>query len=147
MMSLIIDADGCPVRKQAVSIARKNGMPAVIVSDISHRINDSYAKVITVDKGFDAADFKIMGLMKKGDIIVTQDYGLASLVLSKGGYALDQNGKFYTEDNIDMLLLNRHISKQVRKSGKRTKGPAKRKASDDEHFIEALEKFIKELKK
>lgn len=147
-MKMIIDADGCPVRKQAVNVARKRKMKALIVSDINHMIHDNYAEVITVDKGIDSVDFKIIGLMNAGDLIVTQDYGLASLVLSKGGYCIDQNGMVYTQENIDMLLLRRHVSKNIRRSGGKTKGPSKRKREDDLMFVEQLEKYIdKKMKK
>ena len=144
--SIIIDADGCPVRDISVNIAKKNKMPALIVVDINHIIRSNYAKVVTVDKGFDSVDFKIVALMKAGDIVITQDYGLASLVLSKKGYAMNQNGMLYTDDNIDMLLLNRHISKNIRKAGGKTKGPAKRKREDDVHFTMELEKLIKKIR-
>lgn len=142
MMTIIIDADGCPVRKEAVNLAKKYKLKATVVSDVNHMIKDTYAEIVTVDKGFDAVDFKIIGLMKAGDIVVTQDYGLASLVLSKHGYAIDQNGMFYTSENIDMLLLRRHVSKQVRKSGGKTKGPSKRKREDTENFIRSLDEFL-----
>lgn len=143
-MTIIIDSDGCPVRKIAVKHAKKNNLKAIIVSDISHEIRDSYAEVITVDKGFDSADYKIVSLVKEGDLVITQDYGLASLVLSKKGYAIDQNGMVYTENNIDMLLLSRYISKNIRMSGGRTKGPSKRKHESDVKFEEALINFLKE---
>jgi len=147
MMTLIIDADGCPVRKEAVKLAKRYHLAAVIVSDINHMIHDKYAKVVTVDKGYDSADFKIIGMMKAGDMVITQDYGLASLVLSKGGYAMDQNGMIYDNDNIDMLLLRRHVSKNIRKAGGKTKGPSKRKKEDDLLFESSLEKFIQKCKK
>lgn len=146
-MKMIIDADGCPVRKEAVHVARKRKLKAIIVSDINHMINDNYAEVITVDKGIDSVDFKIIGLMDAGDLIVTQDYGLASLVLSKGGYCIDQNGMIYSQDNIDMLLLRRHVSKNIRRSGGKTKGPSKRKKEDDVLFVEQLEAYIDEKMK
>lgn len=147
MMKLIIDADGCPVRKEAVKIARKKKVKALIVSDINHMIHDTYAEVITVDKGIDSVDFKIVGLMAAGDLVITQDYGLASLVLSKGGYAMDQNGMIYTQENIDMLLLRRHMSKQIRRSGGKTKGPSKRKREDDVMFMNQLENYMNDKMK
>jgi len=147
MMTLIVDADGCPVRHEAIKLAKKYHLEAIIVSDINHMIRDKYAKVITVDKGYDSADFKIIGLMKAGDIVITQDYGLASLVLSKGGYAMDQNGMVYDNDNIDMLLLRRHVSKNIRKSGGKTKGPSKRKKEDNLLFESALNKFLQKHEK
>ena len=143
MMTLIIDADGCPVRKEAVKLAKKYNLQAIIVSDINHMIRDKYAKIVTVDKGYDSADFKIVGLMKPGDLVVTQDYGLASLVLSKGGFAIDQNGMVFNDDNIEMLLLRRHVSKNIRRAGGKTKGPSKRKKEDDLMFESALDKYIK----
>ncbi len=147
MMTMIIDADGCPVRQEAVRLAKKHKLDAIIVSDINHIINDKYAKIVTVDKGFDSVDFKIVGMMKAGDMVITQDYGLASLVLAKGGYSMDQNGMIYDKDNIDMLLLRRHVSKNIRRAGGKTKGPAKRKKENDEKFVEALENFLDNIKK
>ena len=144
MMTLIIDADGCPVRNQAVKLAKKFRIKALIVCDINHMIYDNYAQVITVDKGYDSVDFKIVGMMKAGDMVITQDYGLASLVLSKGGYAMDQNGMIYDNDNIEMLLLRRHVSKNIRRSGGKVKGPSKRKREDDLAFESKLESFLKE---
>lgn len=142
MMTLIIDADGCPVRDITVQMAKSYNLEAIIVCDINHVIRDHYASVITVDKGFDAVDFKIVGIMKKEDLVITQDYGLASLVLSKGGYAMDQNGMLYTDDNIEMLLLRRHISKSVRKAGGKTKGPSKRKKENDVNFKASIREFL-----
>ncbi len=147
MMTMIIDADGCPVRQEAVRLAKKHKLDAIIVSDINHIINDKYAKIVTVDKGFDSVDFKIVGMMKAGDMVITQDYGLASLVLAKGGYSMDQNGMIYDKDNIDILLLRRHVSKNIRRAGGKTKGPAKRKKENDEKFVEALENFLNNIKK
>lgn len=147
MMTIIIDGDGCPVREISINIAKKYKLDSIVVVDVNHRIKSSYAKIITVDKGIDSVDFKIIGIMKEGDLVVTQDYGLASLVLAKRGYAIDQNGMMYTEDNIDMLLLKRHISKGIRKAGKRTKGPSKRKSENDDNFKLELEKTIKKMKR
>ncbi|MBN2795791.1 MAG: YaiI/YqxD family protein [Clostridia bacterium] len=145
-MNLIIDGDGCPVRDIAVKLAQKFQIPAVIVVDINHQIRDDYATVITVDKGFDAVDFKIISFMESGDLVITQDYGLASLVLSKKGSAMDQNGMLYTEENIDMLLLRRHISKNVRRAGGKSKGPSKRKKEDDLAFQASLNRFLTKIK-
>jgi len=145
-MRIVIDADGCPVTKIALDLAKKYKLACIIVSDINHQIRDTYAQVIRVDKGIDAADFKILSLLQARDILVTQDYGLASLALPKGAYVINQNGYFYDESTIDQLLLTRHISKQMRKGGQRTKGPSKRKKQDDEKFEQVLKDFIIESK-
>ena len=147
MMKIIVDADGCPVTKIAVKMAKKNKLKCVLVSDLNHQLRDDYAEIIAVDKGFDAADFRILSILEKGDLLITQDYGLASLALPKGGFVMNQNGFFYDNDNIDQLLLTRHLSKQMRKSGQRTKGPSKRKREDDIHFEEVIVEFLnKQLK-
>lgn len=144
MMKIVIDADGCPVIREAIKLSKKYKIPCTLVSDINHQLKDDYAEVITVDKGIDAADFKILSLINQGDVLVTQDYGLASLALPKGTYVLNQNGVFYHESTIDQLLLNRHLSKQMRKSGQRTKGPSKRKKEDNDTFERSLDEFLNE---
>ena len=95
-MKILVDADACPVKKIIVRIARKRDIPVTMVIDTAHELNDGYSTVVTVDKGPDSVDFKIMGLLSAGDIVVTQDYGLASIALGKGAMAINQNGLVYT---------------------------------------------------
>ena len=92
-------------------------------------------------KGADAVDFVLVNRVKKGDIVVTQDYGLAAMVLAKRGYAIDQNGRWYTSENIDQLLDSRHMSKKIRQAGGRLKGPKKRQKEDDEKFEKSFNKL------
>ena len=137
-MKIIIDADACPVVDITIGLAKERGLECIIVCDNTHTIEKDGAKTIVVDKGADSADCKIANITEKGDIIVTQDYGLAALILGKGGKALNQNGLIYTNDNIDNLLFTRHISKKERMAGNRTKGPKKRTAQNDADFIKAF---------
>ena len=141
-MKIIIDADGCPVVRIAVDIARKADIPAVIVSDTSHEFSDDYAQVITVDKGADSADIRIANIAESGDIVITQDYGLAAMCLAKNAQALSQNGLVYTNDNIDSLLLSRHTAKKIRNAGGRLKGPQKRTNQQDKDFEATLLSLI-----
>ena len=141
-MKIIIDADGCPVVRIAVDIARKTDIPAVIVSDTSHEFSDDYAQVITVDKGADSADIRIANIAESGDIVITQDYGLAAMCLAKNAQALSQNGLVYTNDNIDSLLLSRHTAKKIRNAGGRLKGPQKRTNQQDKNFEATLLSLI-----
>ena len=83
--------------------------------------------------------------MEKGDVVVTQDYGLAALALTRGGHCINQNGMRYHEGNIDRLLMQRHVSREIRNAGGRTKGPAKRKPSDTQAFITAFQQLCKEV--
>lgn len=94
--------------------------------DTSHRIERENAKTIIVDKGPDSVDFKLVSELKRGDIVITGDYGLAAMCLAKGGIVLTHNGKELTSDNIDHLLAFRYESAKIRRAGGRTKGPKKR---------------------
>ena len=137
-MKILIDADGCPVVDITLKIAKKFNIEAIIICDTSHVFNKEGVKTIMISKGADAVDFVLVNKVDKGDIVVTQDYGLAAMVLSKQGYPINQNGLLYTPDNIDQLLFTRHLSKKVRNSGGRLKGPRKRQKEDDIRFEESL---------
>ena len=143
-MRILIDADGCPVIKESIKTAQKFELEVIIFCDTSHYFDEQNVKIVFVSKGTDAVDFAILNNIKDGDIVVTQDYGLASLVLSRNSYAINQNGMIYTKENIDKLLYSRYISKTMRQSGVRLKGPKKREKSHNFIFIEALEKLIME---
>ena len=141
-MKILIDADGCPVVAITERIARKNQIPCVIICDSAHIFSSDYCKVITTDVGADSADMLIANMAQDGDIIVTQDYGLAAICLAKGASAVNQNGLIYSENNIDSLLFSRHAGKKARRAGQRIKGPKKRTAEQDEEFAKALSSLI-----
>ncbi len=143
-MKILIDADASPVRSIVTELCKKYQLGLVIVCNVHHQIETDYGQVITVDSGRDMADHEIIKLTEKNDLIITQDYGLASLILLKKAYAMHHDGWFYTNDNIDMLLLQRQIGQKMRQAKKRHGHISKRKASDDLKFKEVLEKFIKE---
>lgn len=141
-MKILIDADGCPVVSLTVQEAAAQKIPVVIFCDTAHQFNLNGVTVITVDKGADAVDFVLVNQVQKGDIVITQDYGLAAMVLSKGGRAISQDGMIYHNENIDGLLFSRHLSKKMRESGQRVKGPAKRRQNDDDRFMEQLRRML-----
>ena len=141
-MKILIDADGCPVVRLTISIAKEYGIQAVIFCDTSHEFHEDGVKTVTVDKGADSADFKIVNCMDAGDLVVTQDYGLAAMVLSKNGIALTQNGLEITSANIDSLLASRYAAKKARMSKKHLKGPTKRTAEQDTAFERALRRIL-----
>ena len=102
-----------------------------------------YNTVKVIGAGADAVDIALINLCRRGDIVVTQDYGVAALALGKGAKAIHQSGKRYTDDNIDGLLMERHLAKKARRSGKHhVKGPAKRTEEDDKRFAERFERMI-----
>ena len=144
-MTIYIDADACPVTRIAEDIARKHGIPVILLCDTNHVLTSDYSTVKVIGAGADAVDFALINLCQRGDIVVTQDYGMAALALGKGARAIHQSGKWFTDDNIDGLLMNRHLAKKARRSGKHhLKGPAKRTEEDDKRFAENFERLIQE---
>lgn len=141
-MQLIIDADGCPVVRIAVDCAKRQGIEALIVCDSAHFFDIDGAKTVTVTKGADSADFRIVNMLLPGDVVVTQDYGLAAMALARRARVISQNGMLYHDGNIDALLLARHTARKIRSCGGRLKGPAKRTREQDDAFLAALEKLI-----
>lgn len=147
-MKIYVDADACPVKETIISIASNYQIPVVLVKSFahfSHAKEQLEVETIYVDTGAEAADYRIMQLAQKGDIIITQDYGLASLGLAKGCTVLHHKGFAYTNDNIDQLLQTRYASAIARKSGKRTKGPKAFTADDVKKFSELFHKKIEEI--
>ncbi len=142
-MRILIDADGCPVVDLTVRLAKKYGIECTILCDTSHEFNRDGVKTVVVEKGADSVDFKIVNLVGEGDIVVTQDYGLAAMCLARKAIPVSQNGLVYTDKNIDQLLFTRYVSKKIRNAGGRMKGPSKRTPEQDKAFEAALERLIK----
>ena len=146
MRTIYIDADACPVTHTAEEIARRHGIPVTILCDTNHVMYSDYSTVKLIGAGADAVDLALINLCKAGDIVITQDYGVAALALGKGALAVHQSGKCFTDDNIGGLLMDRHLAKKARRSGKHhLKGPAKRTEEDDRRFAESFERLIAEL--
>lgn len=143
-MKIIIDADACPVVDIALSVAKQQKLECVLICDTAHTIQRDGCTTVTVDKGNDSADFRLVNMLECGDIAITQDYGLAAMCLSRKAHVLNQNGLIYTDKNIEQLLFTRYVSKKVRAAGGRTKGPSKRTHEQDETFRSALNKLIKD---
>ena len=142
-MTIFIDADGCPVVDLTLKIARELEIPVLLICDTSHRFEREGAQTITVSKGADSADFALVNRVVPGDVVVTQDYGLAAMCLAKRALPLNQDGMVYTNENIDALLLFRHTARKIRNAGGRLKGNAKRnRAVQDKAFADALRKIL-----
>lgn len=141
-MKIFIDADGCPVVDITVKIAKENKLACIILCDTSHEIVRDGAQTITVSKGADSVDFALVNMVQQGDIVITQDYGLAAMCLARKALPISQNGMLYSNENIDALLLARHTVKKIRNAGGRLKGAGKRTAHQDEQFAAALYALI-----
>lgn len=145
-MKIIVDADACP--KSALQICFQLGQQHNIevwtVASFDHNILSEHH--ITVGDNSQEADLKILNVTKSGDIIITQDFGLAAMVLGKGAFAMGPKGQEYHPETIDFLLEERELKAKFRRSGGRTKGPKKRTNDDDEAFIKCLSQLIERFK-
>lgn len=141
-LRILIDADGCPVVDETLKIAKQFALECLILCDTSHRFEREDAQTLVFSKGADSVDFALVNLLRPGDVVVTQDYGLAAMCLARSALVLNQDGMEYTADNIDALLLARHTAKKIRNAGGRLKGPAKRTAAQDRAFSEELMKLV-----
>ena len=124
-MQIFVDADACPVVGIVEKVAKEHNLPVTLLCDTNHVLSSDYSEVIVVGAGADAVDYKLISICHKGDVVVSQDYGVAAMALGK-------------------MLMERHLNKKARRaSGKNLlKGPRKRTAEDDEHFRASFEKMI-----
>lgn len=155
-MRIFVDADACPVTKEILQLARKHALPVVIVGNSTQNLKRQLRKTdptvetegfwvdtIEVSMGMDSADFAIIEELAGGDIVITQDIGLAAMVLGRDAYALGVRGREYLPSTIDMDMEMRHIEKKIRRQGGRTKGPSAFTDEDREHFIYSCERVIR----
>ncbi len=145
VIKVLIDADGCPVVDSTIKLSKQFDFKVVIMCDTAHVFYKENIETIILPKGNDAVDFALVNKVSKGDIVVTQDYGLAAMVLAKGGYAINQNGMLYTNENIDQLLFARAASKKARDAGVKLKGPTKRTKADNEAFEQGFRALCERL--
>ena len=139
-----VDADACPVVGIVETISEKYNISTTLLCDTNHILYSDYSEVIVVGAGADTVDYKLISICHKGDVVVSQDYGVAAMALGKGAYAIHQSGKWYTNENIDQMLMERHLNKKVRRSSHKNhmKGPRKRTEEDDVRFAQSFEKLI-----
>ena len=143
-MHIFVDADACPVVTIVENIAKKYKAEVTLLCDTNHVLFSDYSEVVAVGAGADAVDYKLISICQKGDIVVSQDYGVAAMALGKGAYAIHQSGRWYTNENIDQMLMERHLNKKARRSSNKNhiKGPKKRTLEDNERFAQSFEKLI-----
>lgn len=149
MTHIIIDGDACPVVDSIIDLTTETGIFVTIIRSFSHFSNQLYpphASTLYVDDGPDAVDYKIVQLSTKDDIVVTQDYGLASLLVDKVLIVMHHNGKIYNSKNIQQLLDKRYMNAQIRKQGGRHKGPHPFTKQDQKVFEQSLLKVIHRIK-
>ena len=141
-MKILIDADGCPVVNETIALAEQFRLECLLLCDTAHEFHRDGATTLVFDKGADSVDLALVNRVTPGDIVITQDYGLASMCLARGARVLHQDGWEYTQYNIDALLFQRHESRKLRASGGRMKGPIKRGKNQNAIFSKALEQLL-----
>ena len=143
-MKVLIDADACPVTDIAVGICRKFGIQCILLCDTAHAMHRDGAETLIFDKGADSVDFALVNRVEAADVVITQDYGLASMCLARRAMVLHQDGWAYTEDNIQALLEQRHAARRFRAAGGRTKGPSKRTQEQNDAFSQAFRALLQQ---
>ena len=141
-MKVLIDADACPVVDIVVRLCAKHAVPCLLLCDTAHAVYREGTETLIFDKGADSVDFALVNRACPGDIVITQDYGLASMCLGRNARVLHQDGWEYTMDNISGLMEQRHANKKHRLAGGRTKGPSKRTRQQDEAFAKAFQQML-----
>lgn len=143
-MKILVDADACPVIKIVEKSALKHGIKVILLSDTNHLLRSDYSEIRVIEEGHDSVDMALINICSKNDIVVTQDYGVAVLALGKKAYPIHQSGLWYTNDNIDQMLLERHMAGKARRAAKKkhVKSTHKRLEEDDDRFEQSFEKLI-----
>lgn len=145
-MRIFVDADACPVKDIIIQVGKKYNIDVFMICSVSHFSTVQDAHYIYVDNISQAADLAIINRVQAGDIVITQDYGLASVVLGKRAQALHHSGNIYSEKNIDKLLWKRHVAAKIRRGGGRVKGPRPFTKEDRINFRKKLEYMVLKYK-
>ena len=142
-MKIYVDADGVPGRDAIVRCAQYYGVSVILVADVSHPMLPRRGEdLLLVDKEMDSSDFAITNLVKAGDLVITQDMGLAALVLGKGANVVTPRGTLVTNNTIDRRLAARWVTRKMRAGRERIKGPKPFSKKDHERFLSMLNHCI-----
>mgnify|MGYP000034625284 CR=1 FL=1 len=146
IIKILVDGDGCPVVKITEEIAEKFNCKLIIFTNYAHQVNSDYGQVKKLDIESQSVDMEIINRVDTGDIVITQDYGLAALVLGKGAFVINNSGNRYTEENIDHLLAKRHFYAKLRRANQRHPTHSKRTPEEDQKFKEGLVSLLERWK-
>lgn len=143
---IIVDADACPVKSEIVKAAAPFKVEVIMVASFDHRLPEMEGvQTVQVDRSDQSVDLYIVNRIAAGDVLITQDFGLAALALGKKAIALSNRGQEYTNRTIDFLLDRRHEQAKQRRGGKHTKGP-KPFTDEDRHFFQqSLTKVLRRM--
>ena len=143
-MKVLIDADACPRGVRAIVRSYSRFMGTVLTVASFHHYYPEEDHLLVGDEA-QAADVALLNQAEKGDLIVTQDWGVAAVACGKGVAVLDPKGRVFKPATIDFLLEERHLKAEYRRRGGRTRGPAARTKADDQRFQRAFEGLVREI--
>ncbi|MFF2090307.1 YaiI/YqxD family protein [Paenibacillus sp. NPDC058174] len=144
--TIVVDGDACPVKSEIAQVARAHETPVLMVSSYDHRLEaQPGVEVVQVDSSNQSVDLYIVNHIVRGDIVITQDFGLACIAIGKGAVVLSNRGETYSDANIDYLMERRHESAKKRRGGGKTKGPKAMKQDDRDRFQQKLTKVLHDL--
>ncbi len=141
-MKIVVDGDACPAKEIIRSLALQFQVEVHIFVDSSHFFVDDFFIIHVVSKGKDAVDIALINFMDKGDLIITQDYGVATMALTRTTHVVNPLGFLYTANNIDELLFKRHITQRARRSGYASSKIKKRSSENDLNFHKVLHTIL-----
>lgn len=147
MTQIIIDGDACPVVSSVIELTQETVIFVTIIRSFSHfstQIDPEHVRTVYVDDGPESVDYKVVQLASSEDIVITQDYGLASLLLNKVKFVMHHKGFLFNDNNIQQLLDQRYINAQIRKQGGRHKGPPPFTRQDRQHFEHQFKLLIQQ---
>ncbi|MGL5085920.1 MAG: YaiI/YqxD family protein [Clostridium sp.] len=139
-MRIIVDGDACPGISIIQRVAKENELELIVYCDIHHIINLDYGIVKVVESGFQSVDMYVVNDCKLNDVVISQDYGVAAICLGKKAHAINPKGYIYTNENIDKMLEERHLSQKIRRGGGRTQNAKKRTSEDDLRLEKSLKR-------
>jgi uncharacterized protein YaiI (UPF0178 family) len=139
---ILVDGDGCPVISIITEVAAAKNLELIVYTDLNHQHQLDYGTLKVVDQGFQSVDMILCNEIEPGDIVITSDYGLAALSLSRGALVLGFSGRQFTDQNIERLLSKRHIQFKERKRSGRHTSHKKRTEADDRRFKKMLLKLL-----
>ncbi|WCK53456.1 YaiI/YqxD family protein [Aneurinibacillus sp. Ricciae_BoGa-3] len=147
IIEIWVDADSCPVKQDILAVAEAHNTVVHFVASYAHSlsIHHPQARTYAVDSEFQSADMFIINHVKPDNLVITDDYGLASLALEKRCLAIGTRGKEYTNENISLLLMSRHVSAEIARAGGRRRGPGPLRKEEIARFRQVLQKLLHRL--
>ncbi|WP_424766218.1 YaiI/YqxD family protein [Paenibacillus sp. sgz302251] len=141
--TIVVDADACPVKAEIGETATQFSTPVLMVASHDHRLTPQPGvQLVQVDRSNQSVDLYIVNHIVRGDIVITQDFGLACIAIGKGAIVLSPRGEQYTDENIDYLMERRHELAKRRRSGGKSRGPKAMNHEDRDRFQQKLTKVL-----